>query len=1027
MAPERVRIRVLGELEITRGEAVVPLPTSKKTRALLGYLVVARGRPQPRQRLCELFWDGPDDPRAALRWSLTKIRPLVDGPGEKRLVADREHVAFEPRGASVDLVSALEAAAAAHAPLDALRAAADLYRGELLEGLDLPDCYRYHEWCVAQREAARKARATLLTTLVERLADDPAAALPYARAHVAIDPLAESAHVAVMRLLGALGRPREALQQYERCRRMLEAQLGRSPSRELEVARAAVGQTTASAAPPAKAIRAAPPAPPRTALIGRAAERETIAAALRDATGGALRTVLLISGEPGIGKTRLLEEAADQARALGGAALAGRAFEAEMVRPYGPWIDALRAVVQAGADAIDPSVRADLAPLLPELGGRRDGVADQSSLFSAVAGLLANRAAPAAGGAAGPLVVALDDLQWFDEASTALLHYLARSVPGSRILIACAVRSAEVDANPPVRALLRALDREGRLVRVEPPPLDRAAVEELLRALDDRVDAGRIFVEGGGNPLYTLELGRAAAQGDGATSSQTLAAVIAERLSRLDDRAAELLPWAASIGRAFAVHTLAALTSLSATDLLGALEDLERHGVLRAVGVAPGDAGYDFAHDLVRQAAYRTMSEPRRRWVHLHIARTLHAARDDEGVLAAEVAHHAALGGDSELAARAYVVAGERCLRLFAYADANRLAGSGLQHADRLPPEAAIRSRLALLAIQVHSNQWLRRPQELEGELARVAQLAGPRGMSREAARAYYLMSFVHHERGDLPRARDRSLEAERVSRAADAETRQLQLANSGRCLVLIERDIPRARELLREAESLGSQVGGRAGLELVLGKGHLCAFEGADDEALPLLERGAELAEALSDHWACAHALIGAARLALERGRPGEALERCRALEPLVAKLSEGSEGPFVRALQAVSRLELGEAGALSEAEAALEALRLVDSKALVAYVLNALADHDARRGRSDEARLRARDALAAADAVGHRSEAAVARSRLALLALDRGDRAEAAAVLDACPPEWSTPGAVSARARAALAAAAERLGAPA
>src|SRR5579883_985773 len=130
-----LEIRVLGELEVVRGGRSVALPASKKTRALLGYLVVARGRPQPRQRLCELFWDGPDDPRAALRWSLTKIRPLVDGPGEKRLVADREHVAFEPRGASVDLVSALEAAAAAHAPLDALRAAADLYRGELLEGL----------------------------------------------------------------------------------------------------------------------------------------------------------------------------------------------------------------------------------------------------------------------------------------------------------------------------------------------------------------------------------------------------------------------------------------------------------------------------------------------------------------------------------------------------------------------------------------------------------------------------------------------------------------------------------------------------------------------------------------------------------------------------------------------------------------------------------------------------------------------------------------------------------------------------
>src|SRR5580704_19635101 len=101
--PRPFEIRILGEIELLREGRRQSLPASKKTRALLGYLVVVGARPQPRQRLCELFWDGPDDPRAGLRWSLTKIRPLVDDASATRLVADRERVAFEALGATIDL------------------------------------------------------------------------------------------------------------------------------------------------------------------------------------------------------------------------------------------------------------------------------------------------------------------------------------------------------------------------------------------------------------------------------------------------------------------------------------------------------------------------------------------------------------------------------------------------------------------------------------------------------------------------------------------------------------------------------------------------------------------------------------------------------------------------------------------------------------------------------------------------------------------------------------------------------------
>ncbi len=1003
--PPPFEIRILGEIELFREGRRQSLPASKKTRALLGYLIVVGARPQPRQRLCELFWDGPDDPRAALRWSLTKLRPLLDDASATRLVADREHVVFEASGALVDLTAVESVGPLADASLDALRAAVALYRGELLEGLDLPECYRYHEWCIAERERTRRLRGGILAALVDRLTGSPEEALSYARARVTIDPLAEPAHVAVMHLLAKLGRPREAIRQYETCRRILEAQLGRTPSKDLEIARAALGQVQPGT-PQEASVRTATTGEARAPLVGRRAESAAIAGALRGAATGTWRQMLLFAGEPGIGKTRLLREVADQAVALGGTALAGKAFEAEMVRPYGAWIDVLRSVPR---EAIDGSVRADLAPLLPELGAAH-GDADRNRLFEAVGKLLLYRSTIA------PLVVALDDIQWFDESSVALLHYLARSLAGSRVVIACAARTTEIDGNPRVEGLLRALVREGRLLRLDLAPLDKDGVTELVRGVAGNADPAKILSDGGGNPLFSIELARAAVRGDVGGPMPTLDGLIAERLARLDERATELLPWAAALGHAFSVDALAAIASLSVHDLLAALEQLERHGVLRVNSAAPGGAGYDFAHDLVRRTAYRTMSEPRRRWVHLHVARTLDAMSDPEGALAGDIAHHAALGGDSDLAARAYLVAGERCLRLFALADASRLAASGMQHVARLAPEAGIRMRLALLSVQVHSNQWLKRSHELEGELRRVARIAEQRGMHAEATRCYYLTSFVHNESGDFARARASSLEAAEAGRAADVATRQHQLANTGRCLALIERDVGRADDFLREAESLGEGLSPATRLEMTFGEGLVRAFKGLDAEALPLLEQAAELAAAESDPWCQSSALMRIARVALEHGRPRETVQRCAELEPLVAKLSEGSERPFVAALRALALLALGEAGALALAQDALDVLRGVDSKSHVAYVLNALAAHDAHAGRVEDAERCAREALRAAETVGHKSEAAVARSRLSQLALARKGRREAEELLDPCTTDMATPLSLSARARTAV-----------
>ena len=159
-----IEIHLFGELTVVRDGHAIVLPASKKTRALLAYLA-ATARPQLREKLCSLLWDGPDDPRAALRWSLTKLRPVVDEPEVRRLVADREHVQLEPVDACVDLAMLRSAipggvpSGAARASTEVLRSVAPLVRGGLLEGLELPDCSRFVEWCRAERDLARRLGA----------------------------------------------------------------------------------------------------------------------------------------------------------------------------------------------------------------------------------------------------------------------------------------------------------------------------------------------------------------------------------------------------------------------------------------------------------------------------------------------------------------------------------------------------------------------------------------------------------------------------------------------------------------------------------------------------------------------------------------------------------------------------------------------------------------------------------------------------------------------------------------------------
>jgi DNA-binding SARP family transcriptional activator/pimeloyl-ACP methyl ester carboxylesterase len=222
-ANELLRVSVLGNLAVLRHGTRMQLPPSKKTRALLAYLAVT-ARPHSRDRLCAMFWAVPDDPRAALRWSLNRLRQVVDEPDCRRIIADRENVGLDFDAITVDILSLRSAARNGMDTIstDALRQATEALEGDFLEGLDLPDCQEFHSWCIGEREERRRLRVRLLTALVSRLEDVPDEALRHARALSLLEPANEAAQATLVRLLRATGRWREAEEQFQSAQRRLE-------------------------------------------------------------------------------------------------------------------------------------------------------------------------------------------------------------------------------------------------------------------------------------------------------------------------------------------------------------------------------------------------------------------------------------------------------------------------------------------------------------------------------------------------------------------------------------------------------------------------------------------------------------------------------------------------------------------------------------------------------------------------------------------------------------------------------------
>jgi len=944
-----LELNFLGDFSVLRAGKPQPLPPSKKTRALLAFLCLNPRRFR-REYLCDLLWEVPDDPRGSLRWSLSKLRRLIDDKERKRLIADRTHVELDTTDVSIDALElqSLGGGALSGVALDELERVASQFRGNFLEGLDLPNFYDFHSWCVAEREQVARAQAGVLKELVARLGDQPERSLPHARALVGISPYDEESRAVLIGLLTTLGYLDEAEQQFQLGLRMLR-EVGVIPQGAMQAARRQALQTATKEPPytdPASpANEAMPVFEAGSGLVGREKEAEGLARLYHEVRDQGRARFSLVRGEPGIGKTRLIEAVIALARGEGACVMTASAYESESIRPFALWIDALH---QA-----DPAAFSEI--FVEHEAGNRERLFDRLSAY--IGG----------NSQARPLVLVFDDFHWCDDSSAAAVHYVARMNREHPVWGILATRDADLRDNVPAQQAVSGLRHDGLLSEIALGPMSESDLEELIAARAPGVQAEKLCGQCGGNPLLAIELARAEQEGDSSTSVTEL---VGQRLARWGVEGTEILQWAAVLSPHIEIGALASLTGLEPGRIGGILESAERQGMLTMTA-----QGLHFSHDLLARAVYTTLSPLRRQVMHRKVADLLENSAALDLERAADLAHHATQSGDPGLAVRALVSAGRLCLRFYANEEALTLVRRGMQLVDQLPDAERVCMTIDLHDVRLSAgplDDW----ESSALEYAALAEQALDHGELAHARLGYHMAAYVRWVHGQWAYAREESLQSERAVRGGRDEDHIVGMAETAKCLVMIERDLSKADAMLMEAQARSSRKGFRH-FAIPAGLGMLRFHENKMDEAAELLKGSRTLCKLAGAHIDEFQANEYLAMIEFQRGEYEHARTYCRTLEQIGEKLRVGSEAPFARALSALCEYAISDD---TEAlEPALEELRIADAKHRLAYTLTRVAQLDCERGRFEDARRRATEALEHATLLQRATEMALARAILA------------------------------------------------
>lgn len=659
---------------------------SQKTFLLLAYLALEG--PAPRDRVAALLWESPSA-RGNLRVELYRLGRSAPGAVERR--GDR--LALAP--CWVDAEAFREGIERGR-----LEEALALYRGPFLEGVERHLTPELEEWVAAQREGFRERKTQALARLAEAAAD-PARAVARYRELLLEDPLNEAACRGLMQRLVDQGRRQEALRVYRDYARFLEVELGLPPEPE----------TRALAEAIATGERPAPR--PRPDFVGRGAE---LAAIQRAYAAG--RTVF-VTGEPGIGKTRLIREfvAASGKRPL---LLRGRPGDRAV--PYATLARGLRELL-ALAEPPDWAAR-ELARLLPEL-GEPPREANPARLLQAIAAMLAPFTR-------GGWVLGVDDLQFVDPASAHALLGVHGQLPSGPLVVAYRRGTLPTRIAPWVRERIE----RGEAVEVALGPLDPDAVGRLLSI--ERKEAARLARYTGGNPFFLLQLA-----GEKRLSEhppKKVYALIQGRLAGADPLARRLAELAALAGEDFGLELAVGLLGERPLAVAEAGDRLERLGLFRKGRPA---------HDLVVEAIADGLAPETAAYWHRRLAEAL-----EDRAPEARIAEHYLAAGESGKAARWWFAAAERAEGAFAYAEALALYRRAL--------EAAPQKELAALEIESFVPRYrlhlaLADWEGAEALLNRAERLARQRGVGWLFSRAQLGRADLAFRRWRLEEALDRT------------------------------------------------------------------------------------------------------------------------------------------------------------------------------------------------------------------------------------------------------------------------------
>ena len=656
-----LHIALLGDFRIENGNAPIEGVDTPRLQSLLAYLLLHADAPQLRQHVAFSFW--PDSSEAQARTNLRKqiyhLRRALPQP-DRYLHAGSKNVQWQPDApytldiaqfeAELARADEAEANGEQQAEQDALAAAAALYKGDLLPG-------SYDDWVLAERERLSQRFIAALERLILLCEEgrDYQAAIEHAQRLLRHDPVHEASYRRLMRLHALNGDRARALRAYHTCATILERELGVEPSAQTQEAYQRLLRMEARPAQRRRRVSA-------PSLVGRDREWSELQAAWRAASSGQPQMVLL-TGEPGIGKTRLAEEMLDWASRQGVPNANTRCYASESGLAYAPLTVWLRAeALQSRLPSLDKTWLRELARLLPEITAQGRAVAPPGPLTEGWQRQRLFEALSQAFRAPRQLLLLLDDLQWCDDDTLEWLPYLlmpqqdsrAGRQHRSRILVMGTLRKWERISDDRLAPLLADLRRSQQLTEIELGPLDREETASLAtsvagQALNPTL-AAELYRETEGNPLFLIEMVRARLHEDGKApaTGQNLAAnglplppavheAILSRLGKLSPTAREMAGVAAIIGRDFTYPVVAHACGCDEVSLVRALDELWQRRIVREQGTE----AYDFGHEKIREVIYTEMSATRRRFLHRQVAQALESIHaDDLDAASAQIAAH---------------------------------------------------------------------------------------------------------------------------------------------------------------------------------------------------------------------------------------------------------------------------------------------------------------------------------------------------------------------------------------------------